>query len=105
MIDAKIWDMIRKETLASSNNIPAAFGSKLPDIAADWHLFKGEHWSFWILFLALIVLQGQFQAPKYYHHICQLALIIKQCLQFTITTSELDQVEQDMIGWLQKYEQ
>ena len=104
VIDAKIWEIIGKETSASSDTVPAAFVSKLPDIAADRHLFKAEHWSFWILFIAPIVLRGRFQAPKYYHHICQLARIIKQCLQFTITISELDQMEQDMIDWVQNYE-
>jgi hypothetical protein len=40
VIDAKIWEIIGKETSASSDTVPAAFVSKLPDIAADRHLSK-----------------------------------------------------------------
>jgi hypothetical protein len=60
-----IWACIGRETAQSVSTIPAAFVGTLPDIAQDRNLYKAEAYSFWVQFIAPIVLKGRLP-NKYY---------------------------------------
>ncbi|KAJ7477663.1 hypothetical protein FB451DRAFT_1032869 [Mycena latifolia] len=45
-------------------------------------------------------------APNmYYTHACQFSKIIKHCIGFEITYDQIDRLEDDIIDWVQKYEE
>jgi hypothetical protein len=103
-IASEVWDQIGVETAEAVKLIPAAFVRVLPNIATDRVSFTAESWCFWFLYLAPALLKGRFQHVKYYWHLCNFVDIIKTCLRFSITHREIDELEQNIIAWVQDYE-
>ena len=97
-----IWDQIGHETAKAFKTIPSVFVGAMPDITTS--KYKVEYWSFWIQYLGPILLHHHFPNAKYYWHYCDLVGIIKQCLQFTITVQEVDEMETSIIRWVEEYE-
>jgi hypothetical protein len=98
----QVWEQIGIETAEAYKTIPSEFVGAMPNIAKS--KYKAEYWSFWTVHLGPILLQGRFPNDKYYHHFCTLVNIIKKCLQFTITDEEIDELQELIIDWVQKYE-
>lgn len=60
-----VWDKIGQETAASLQTIPSEFVGTLPDIAQDQYHYKAEAYSFWILFIAPVVLENRLSETYY----------------------------------------
>jgi hypothetical protein len=104
-IAAEVWEEIGRETAAAVKDIPAAFVRVLGNIATERSNFTVESWGFWFIYLAPILFQNRFQQPKYHEHLCDLVVIMKICLQFTITLDEVDDLEDKIIDWVRHYEE
>lgn len=63
-----------------------------------------EMYSNWTLFIVPIVLQGQFQQPKYYQHFMKLVELLKMCLEFEISDEMLDIIDGGFQAWVKDYE-
>ncbi|KAJ7714705.1 hypothetical protein B0H14DRAFT_3522917 [Mycena olivaceomarginata] len=100
-IEEDVWDEIWAETAAATGDIPAQFVRVLSDTPG---YFTADAWCFWFMYLASILLSGRFQDDKYYTHACQFSEIIKSCIAFQITYSEIDDLQANIIDWVQKYE-
>jgi hypothetical protein len=98
----KVWEKIGLETADAFRTIPSEFVGAMPDITKS--KYKAEYWSFWTIHFGPILLRDRFPNNKYYKHYCALVQIIKGCLQFTITHEEVDQLEEDIITWVEQYE-
>jgi len=99
-----VWAEVGEETAAATANIPAAFVRVLGNIADDHSSFTAESWSFWIIYLAPTLLRNRFPKSKYYKHLCDLVWIMKKTLQFSITHTEIDELEKRIAKWVVKYE-
>jgi hypothetical protein len=99
-----IWAEVGEETAAAIANIPAAFVRVLGNIADDHSSFTAESWSFWIISLAPTLLRNRFPNTKYHKHLCDLVWILKKTLQFSITHTEIDELEKRIANWVAKYE-
>ena len=100
-IPAETWDLIWQETADAIRHIPAAFVRVL---GSNPSYFTAEAWCFWMVYLAPALLKGRFRHEKYYTHACQFSSIIKRCIDFQITYTQIDELEDDIIDWVQKYE-
>jgi hypothetical protein len=103
-IHPEIWEQIGLETKKSVAEIPAAFVRVLGNIAEDRLTFTAESWGFWFMYVAPIVLHGRFKKDKYYNHMRALSNIMKTTLKFEITAKEIDNLEEEIIDWVKKYE-
>ncbi|KAB5588211.1 Transposase family Tnp2 protein [Ceratobasidium theobromae] len=103
-LSAAQWVDVGKLTANAVRTIPSAFVGTLPDIAKDGNLYKAEAYSFWIQYIAPIVLKDQLR-EKYYKHLLLLREIILQCLQLRITTTEIDTLQLMVNEWVKKYEE
>jgi hypothetical protein len=103
-LDPKIWGQIGRETAAAVKDIPASFVRVLGNIAEDRSMFTAESWGFWLMYVAPIVLRGRFIKDKYYTHLCALSKIMKTTLKFELTSAEIDDLEEAIIDWVEKYE-
>jgi hypothetical protein len=103
-LDPKVWEQIGIETQNAVQDIPAAFVRVLGNIAKDRSMFTAESWGFWLMYVAPIVLHGRFTKDKYYKHLCALSKIMKKTLKFEITEREINDLEDDIIDWVEKYE-
>ena len=99
------WKEIGRETADTVRDIPASFVRVLGNIAEDRSSFTAESWGFWFMHVAPIVMRGRFSDDKYYHHMCALGSIMKTTLKYELTTDEVDNLEEDSIDWVRKYEE
>ncbi|KAG8685707.1 hypothetical protein FRC08_012953 [Ceratobasidium sp. 394] len=102
-LSSEDWALIGRETAAATRTLPADFGSPLPDIAQDGYLYKAEAHAFWIQFIAPIVLKNRLPG-KYYKHALLLREIIMLCIQYEITTEEIDDLDKMVKSWVSDYE-
>jgi Transposase family tnp2 len=103
-IPPNVWKEIGMETANSVKHIPSSYVNVLPNIAKDRSHYTAETWAFWLIYVAPIVLKGRFKREKYYKHLCLLAKIMKTTLKFELSHVEIDELEEDIIKWVQCYE-
>jgi hypothetical protein len=82
-------------------DIPSSFSRSL---AARPGKFTAEAWCFWFVYMAPALLRNRFSDPKYHTHACELGKIIKTCLHFVISDTQVEKLEEDIISWVQTYE-
>jgi hypothetical protein len=99
-----VWDAIGLATAASGSHIPSAYGTRVPDIAKHKAYYSAEMWSFWVLYLGPVLLQRRFQRPKYYTHFICLVYLLNLCLQFEISTAEIEEIRHGFAQWVQEFE-
>jgi Transposase family tnp2 len=102
LLAPQVWEQIGQETADAYRTIPSEFVGAMPDISKS--KYKAEYWSFWTIYFGPILLFNRFPNNRYYNHFCKLVAIIKACLQFTITLQELDELQENIISWVETYE-
>lgn len=103
-IHPNVWKEIGSETANAVKHIPSSYVNVLPNIAKDRSHYTAETWAFWFIYVAPIVLKGRFKRAKYYKHLCLLAKIMKTTLKFELSLVEIDELEEDIIKWVERYE-
>ncbi|KAJ7200625.1 hypothetical protein GGX14DRAFT_168794, partial [Mycena pura] len=101
-IDAEVWKEIWEETAAAMKTIPSAF---IRSLAGGSSKFIAEAWCFWFAYMAPGLLRGRFADSKYHRHACQFSEIIQTCLKFALTIAEIDELEEKIVDWVEKYEE
>ena len=104
VIEKTVWEAIGAACKASGQTIPSAFGAAVPNIATDAALFTAETWSLFAQHLGPIVLRRSFRQEHYYTHFIELIRLLNICLQFEISSTEIDDVESGFIVWVTEYE-
>lgn len=102
-LSPELWATIGSETAAATKTLPSEFVGTLPDIAQDISLYKAEAYSFWIQYVAPILLKNRLP-PKYYAHLLTLRDIVELCLRFEITYEDLAVLEELVVRWVADYE-
>ncbi|KAL1680192.1 hypothetical protein EV122DRAFT_208322 [Schizophyllum commune] len=99
-----IWEAIGLDTANAGQYYPSAYGPRLPNIALDRSNLSAEMASFWMSYIGPVVLKRRFSKPKYYKHFVDLVCLINKCLQFEITTDEINEVREGFKEWVVAYE-
>ncbi|KAG8703712.1 hypothetical protein FRC09_003998 [Ceratobasidium sp. 395] len=102
-IPDNVWTEIGKLTAEATCTIPAAFVGTLPDIAEDRSLYKAEGYSFWVQYIAPILLLNRLPEP-YYEHFLLMRDIIMLSVQLNITSAQVDELEAMVNRWVVDYE-
>jgi hypothetical protein len=100
----KVWQAIGEATLDAGKTIPAMFGSRVPNIAAEKSQMIAETHSIWTLYLAPTLLNGRFINERYYKHFVQLVRFLTLCLEFEITQDQINDLERGFQEWVEEYE-
>ena len=100
----KVWQAICAAGAAAGSSIPSVFGACTPNIATNKSACSAEVWSFWALYVGPILLLRHFQHQRYYNHFVRLVKLLHMCLQFEITTDEIQTIRQGFIQWVSEYE-
>ena len=103
-IPTVVWLQIGKETACVVSTLPSAFVQVLGNIAQDCLLFTAEAWGFWFMYLAPIVLKDRFSSDKFYKHVLLLVHIMLKMIKFTLTMTEMDEIEERLVQWVMLYE-
>ena len=104
-LDEDVWEAIGVATKKSGDTIPSAYGARVQDIARDRSTFTADNYSFWILYIAPVLLQGKFKDAKYYNHFIELVILLHICLQFELTISDVTKIRNGFQAWVKKYEE
>jgi hypothetical protein len=99
-----VWEAIGKATVNAGKTIPAAFGSKVPNIALEKAQMTAETHSIWTLYIAPTLLKGRFVQARYYKHFIELVRLLTLCLEFEITQDQVNDLERGFQSWVQVYE-
>ncbi|QRW01118.1 Transposase family Tnp2 protein [Ceratobasidium sp. AG-Ba] len=102
-LSENVWNEIGRLTTEATCTIPAAFVGTLPDIAQDRTLYKAEAYSFWIQYIAPILLLNRLPEP-YYEHFLLMRDIVILSVQLNITTEQVDELEKMVNQWVIDYE-
>jgi hypothetical protein len=99
-----VWEAIGEATFQAGGTIPAAFGSRVPNIALERAHMICETYSIWTLYLAPVLLKGRFLNERYYNHFVKLVRLLTLCLELEITHEEIDYLDKNFQEWVQDYE-
>ena len=99
-----VWEAIGEATAAAGKTIPAAFGSRVPNISSSRSEMIAETYAIWTLFLAPVLLKGRFVNQRYYKHFIDLVQLLTLCLEFEIESCQIDELERGFSKWVQEYE-
>jgi hypothetical protein len=114
------WAAIGKLTEKAARTIPSEFVGTLPNIANDGNLYKAEAYSFWFQYIAPILLKDRLP-DEYYQfvilpsfvwilltqfprHFLLMREIFIWCLEFEITSDQVDELENMVNEWVEEYE-
>ncbi|QRV83928.1 Retrovirus-related Pol polyprotein from transposon [Ceratobasidium sp. AG-Ba] len=99
-----VWKEIGRLTAEATRTIPAAFVGTLPDIALDLTLYKAEAYSFWIQYVAPILLRDRLPEP-YYEHFLLMRDIVILSVQLSISSEQVDELQTFVNRWVVEYEE
>jgi hypothetical protein len=104
-IPRKVWELIGEETERAVKDILSSYTRILLNVIKDRSNYTAEAWGFWFIYLAPILLKNRFAHRKYYDHLCLLIKIMKATLKFKISMEEIDELEEQVIRWVQLFEE
>jgi hypothetical protein len=104
IIPAHIWSEICEIGSASGDTTPSQFGARMPNLERERSHMTAEAWSFWVMFIAPIVLRGRFKKPRYYIHFMKLVRLIHLCLAYDMKASDIDTIRVGFQEWVVEYE-
>ncbi|KAG8689710.1 hypothetical protein FRC09_012286 [Ceratobasidium sp. 395] len=103
VLSAEQWADIGKRTAAATRTIPSTFVGTLPNIDTEARLYKAKANSFWMHYLAPTLLKDKLPNP-YYDHMLLMHDIINLCLELEILSTQVNQLEDMIVRWVQQYE-
>jgi hypothetical protein len=68
------------------------------------YYFIADTWSTWTMSLGPILLRQRFKKAVYYTHFVSLVSLLHLCLQFEVSTEDIDKIETGMAAWVQEFE-
>jgi len=63
-----------------------------------------EVWSFWVLYIAPIILRGRFTKPRYYVHFMKLVCLVHLCITYDLETNDINTIRVGFQEWVTEYE-
>lgn len=98
-----VWESIGAATASAGAWLPSAFGPRPPNVADDKSHCTADSWSFWMLYIAPIVLEGCLER-RYYKHFMSLVDLVHRVLQFELKRDQLAHIRDGFIQWVLDYE-
>ena len=102
-IDKAAWKEVGVRGAVSSSTIPSTFGPQIPNIFEKGSYMSADMWSFWVQFLAPVLLRDSFKEPECYEHFLDLVYLFGLCLQREISAAEVDVIRSGFIDWINRF--
>lgn len=98
------WEAIGDAAVRSGDTIPSDFGARMPNIYAERSGMTAEMWSTWIMYLGPILLRDQFSKATYYDHFAKLSNLVRLCVSYEMSRSDIEAIRVGFIEWVEEYE-
>lgn len=103
VIPKKKWEDLGRATAACGASIPSCFGSRPPNFVENRQRCTADSWSFWLLYLAPILLDDCLPSA-HYRHFVRFSELVGECLQFEMPKERLPGLRRDFAEWVQNFE-
>ncbi|KIJ69616.1 hypothetical protein HYDPIDRAFT_106255 [Hydnomerulius pinastri MD-312] len=103
-LESSVWTAICEATGASGSTLPSTYCSRPPNPETECLACKADTWSFWTQYLGPVLLRQRFSKPKYYKHFVKLVKMIRVCLQFELSTTDVEDLRIGFASWVKEYE-
>ncbi|KAK7444781.1 hypothetical protein VKT23_015098 [Stygiomarasmius scandens] len=105
-LDMSVWEAIGAATAACGGSIPSAFGQRPVDISskAGKQASMADSWSFWLMYLAPVLLHNKFKQRDYYNHFVEFAKIIIFCMDFQVERAKIPTFREQCVNWVLEFE-
>ena len=103
-IDKAAWKEVGTRGATTNSTIPSTFGPQIPNIFEKGSFMSADMWSFWMRFLAPVLLRDSFKEPECYEHFIDLVYLFSVCLQREISAAEVDIIKSGFIKWIEGYD-
>lgn len=104
ILPKETWDIIGREVATANRTIPSAFSRVIPDISTNFHEWTAECLSFWVCYIAPIVLYERLPEP-YYQHFMKFRRITLICLQDEATNEDIAELRRLCVEYVEEYEE
>ncbi|CCO34236.1 hypothetical protein BN14_08330 [Rhizoctonia solani AG-1 IB] len=104
LLDSDVWTKIAKACPLACNNIPYAFGCRVPDPKKKRAELTAEARLLLATLLGPALLRGRLTNQKYYRHFINLVRLINMCIDFEITLDDVDIIRKGFAQWVKDYE-
>jgi len=105
ILPANVWSEICETGSASGDTIPSQFGARVPNLEKERSHMTAEAWSFWVMFIAPIILRNRFTKPRYYTHFMKLVHLIHLCLSYDMKVNDINRIRVGFQEWVVEYEE
>jgi hypothetical protein len=99
-----VWEEIGKACAESGNDIPSAFGCRVPNLNDRRSESTSESNILFATLLAPALLRGRFKRPVYYQHFIRLVALINLCIGFEVSCDQIDTIRNGFAQWVKDYE-
>lgn len=100
----KMWKTIGSIGASSGPTIPSTYGPRIPDVSQKGSYMSADMWTFWVRFLAPVLMRKAFKKQEYFKHFIDLVELFSICLQFEISQAEVEKLRTGFKKWVQDYE-
>lgn len=104
-IEKAVWKEIGSRGAAASPTIPSTYGPRIPNISEKGSFMTADMWSFWMQFLAPILLRDSFKDPKCFEHFIDLVYLLGICLQREISAADIKTLRSGFVDWIKGYDE
>ena len=105
VLEKTVWETIAEAGAQAGKHIPSAFGSRVPNLAAEKSHMTCEKYSVWTLYLAPALLKGRFKEQRFYRHFLRLVELLNLCLEFELLHHQVNELNEGFRSWVIQYEE
>ncbi|KAG1859536.1 hypothetical protein DFJ58DRAFT_701494 [Suillus subalutaceus] len=103
-IAESVWNAVCQAGPDSGSFIPSAYGARPPNPATERSMCTADSWSFWMQYLGPVLLYRKFSKPKYYRHFLKLVRMVRVCLQFELSKTDVNDLQTGFATWVEEFE-
>ncbi|EJF59697.1 hypothetical protein DICSQDRAFT_64556 [Dichomitus squalens LYAD-421 SS1] len=104
-LKSAIWEDISAASEESGLYIPYVYGLRPPNVASDKTSWTADTRSFWMQYIGPVLLKGRFAQPKYYEHYLLFVHLVRKCLQWEVSSADVQYIREGFAQWVTTYEQ
>ncbi|KAH7903169.1 hypothetical protein BJ138DRAFT_1138781 [Hygrophoropsis aurantiaca] len=104
-LERDVWAAICKATATSGKTIPSVYCARPPNPDTERTMCTADSWSFWTQYLGPVLLQQKFSKMKYYKHFVKLVKMIRVCLQFELSKTDVQDLRTGFVSWINEFEE
>lgn len=98
VLTTRQWAAVGEATAAAGATIPSSFAARPPDFVKNRQACTADTWSFWLQYIAPVLLDGLLES-RFYKHFMRFSSLVRECLAYEMPRERLAGLKTDWIKW------